>query len=141
MYPTDDYDTFWPLLEECLMERHSVHPVHNADEIKMLHRRFPDSIRLFVAECCGRIVAGTVVYFTTRVAHTQYMATTAEGRRMNVLPLLINEVIWQACSGLAYFDFGTSCTGMGCELNEGLMLKKSAMGGRTVSYDTFRITL
>ncbi len=138
---SDDFDSFWPLLEECLMERHSVRPVHSLEEMKLLHSRFPRSIRLFVAERDGRILAGTVVYFTSRVAHTQYIATTPEGRRGNLLPFLINEVIRQACGGLAYLDFGSSCTDGGRNLNAGLMLKKSALGGRTVCYDTFRLDL
>ena len=55
-----------------------------------------------------RMAAGVCVYDTGRVAHAQYIATTAEGRELNLLTPLFHKLITETFRDRAYFDFGTS---------------------------------
>ncbi len=137
---SDDYATFWRMLEERLMERHGVMPVHTLDEMLLLVSRFPENIRLYPA---GRdhAGAGAVVYLAGRTAHVQYIATTEEGRRERMLPLLLDTIAEVYTGDYDYLDFGASTTDSGRTLNEGLLMQKSGLGARGVVYPTYTITL
>lgn len=138
---SDDFAGFWRVLEECLMSRHGVRPVHSLEEILLLKSRFPDNIRLFTATLDSDIAAGAVVYFCGRVAHVQYMATTSRGRDTKALSLLINEIATRYCAGSAYLDFGISTENGGRTLNRGLLLQKSGHGAGAVACPTFSLSL
>lgn len=138
---SDELGIFWNILESRLMERYSVHPVHTVDEMVLLKSRFPQSIRLFMADVNGISAGGVLVYFTRRVAHAQYIATTEMGRQAKVLPVVIDYIIKNECRGLDYFDFGTSCENGGLFLNEGLAEQKCGLGGRSVCYTAYCINL
>ena len=93
-----DYGTleeYWHLLDEVLQSHHHVHPVHTADEMRLLMQRFPKEIKLYLVRCDHGIVAGTVVFETARVAHVQYIASGEEGRAFSapdlLFPHLLNE--------------------------------------------------
>ena len=123
LYAKREYDGegYWHVLEEVLASRHETKPVHSVEEIKLLHSRFPENIKLYTATCEGRIVAGVVMFFTHTVAHSQYIASSAEGRERKALALLFRHLIGQSKdSGYAYFDFGISNEDHGQWLNEGL---------------------
>ena len=137
---SDSWDEFWKVLEELLKERHGAVPVHSLDEIKLLHSRFPENIRLYIATREGRILAGVVMYISDEVAHCQYIATSAEGREAKALPLLFSHII-DACSEKRYFDFGTSNEAGGQILNTGLIHQKCGFGARAVGYNSFEIDL
>lgn len=135
-----DFGIFWPVLEQVLMERHGLHPVHSVDEMRLLHSRFPDQIELWTARHEGNVVAGVVMYYTARVAHAQYIAASPRGRELKALPLLFSRLIAQARErGFSHFDFGVSTEDGGRFLNEGLMAQKSRMGGRGVLYNTYTV--
>lgn len=137
---SDDWEGFWQVLSALLRERHNASPVHTLDEIKLLHSRFPENIRLYTATLNGHILAGVVVYVTDTVAHSQYAATTAEGRQLRTLPLLYNKIIADYAH-LPYFDFGTSNEDGGRVLNTGLIRQKCGFGARGVVYNTYSIDL
>lgn len=137
---SDDWAGFWAVLTDLLMERHNARPVHTLDEILLLHSRFPDNIRLHTATLEGRIVAGVVIYASDTCAHSQYAATTAEGRSMRALPLLYSQII-EHYAALRYFDFGTSNEDGGRILNTGLIRQKCGFGARAVVYNTYTQTL
>lgn len=130
----DDWDSFWKMLADCLRERHEAEPVHSLAEIKLLTSRFPRNIRLFVAERNGTIEAGVCVYDTGLVAHSQYAATTADGRRDYALTLLYHTLLTEAFADRNYFDFGTSNEDRGRVLNSGLLHQKFSMGATGVAY-------
>lgn len=139
---SDDWEGYWRVLEQVLAERHATRPVHTVEEIKLLHSRFPESIKLYTAVHDGQVVAGVVMFFTHTVAHSQYIASSAEGRSVNALALLFRRLIDEANdAGYAYFDFGISNEDHGRWLNEGLVRQKSRLGGRGIVYSTYRITL
>lgn len=135
---SDRWADYWQVLGQLLHERHNAAPVHSLDEILLLHSRFPANIRLFTATYEGRIVAGVVVYVTDTVAHSQYAATTAEGRSMRALPLLYHHIC-EVFAVKRYFDFGTSNEDAGRVLNTGLIRQKCGFGARAIVYNTYTV--
>lgn len=138
---TADTAPFHRMLSDCLAERHETAPVHTAAELQMLRDAFPDSIRVFTLSVGGEMMAGVCMYVTDTVAHAQYIATTAEGRRCNVLPYLMRTLIDHFSSSRRYFDFGISCEEGGLVLNEGLLRQKSGFGASATVYQRFEISI
>ncbi len=139
----EDWEDYWKILHVVLSERHATIPVHNCEEIRLLHQRFPDKIRLFtVKNSQSSIVAGCVMFETQTTAHVQYIAANASGRDGGALDLLFSELIEHyQHQGKAYFDFGISTEQGGNSLNEGLIFQKEGFGGRAVCYDTYKVEL
>ena len=136
-----DMAAFWKILEEVLAEKHHKTPVHTLAEIEKLRASFPDEIRLFVARKDGVLVAGTLIYETDKVAHAQYIASSAEGRAMGALDGLFDYLISQVYAAKSYFDFGISTEQGGRYLNEGLIFQKEGFGARTVVYDAYELKI
>jgi WxcM-like, C-terminal. len=135
-----DFTAFWPILAEVLQTKHGRTPVHTLDEMLLLHERFPENIRLFLAlGSDGNPLAGTVVYETERVAHAQYIAASAEGKALGALDCLFDWLITERYADKAYFDFGISTEQGGTWLNEGLLFQKEGFGARAVVYDAYEI--
>ncbi len=135
-----DLHEFWPILEQVLMERHGLRPVHTVEEMELLQGRFPNEIELWTARHDGNAVAGVVMYYAGPVAHAQYIAASPQGRDLKALPLLFSRLLAEARErGFRYFDFGVSTEDGGRRLNEGLMAQKSRMGGRGVLYNTYTL--
>lgn len=139
---SSDWAGFWPLLEECLDERHSAAPVHTLPEMQLLASRFPKNIRLFTAtDTENRIHAGVVIYDTGAVAHSQYAATSEWGRANYCLTALYHYLMSEVFASRRYFDFGTSNEQRGRVLNPGLLTQKFALGGTGVAYDCYSLEL
>lgn len=136
-----DYAAFWKILTEVLDERHGVAPVHSLEEMQLLVSRFPDRIRLITASLNGEMMAGTVVYINPGVIHTQYMATTAEARRLKLLPLSVYSIPSLLGIESGWVDFGSSCEEGGKILNPGLDALKEGLGGRPVIYPAYTLKL
>lgn len=141
VWETDKAADIIDMVNECLSERHNTHAVHSADELQLLHDRFPNHIRFFLCGCGATPEAAVCVYDTGIVAHSQYIATTAEGRRNGALACLFNYLINTEFAGRRYFDFGTSNEQGGLILNAGLNHQKAGLGGRGIAYLTYSIEL
>ena len=140
--PSEDWEGYWRLLSSLLDERYSTRPVHTLDEMRLLHSRFPDGIRLYAATLDGEMLAGVVMYLSQPVAHCQYIGASPQGKDSKALTLLFDYLIGEAkASGYRYFDFGISNEDHGRYLNEGLVRQKSRLGGRGIVYNTFEINL
>ncbi|MCQ2059208.1 MAG: GNAT family N-acetyltransferase [Bacteroidaceae bacterium] len=137
----NDLEQYWSVLSETLKLAHGVNPVHTVDEMRMLMERFPSNIKLWVARHAGNIVAGTVLYCTGIVVHTQYLAASADGKELGALDMLLAYLIDNECGEARYFDFGISTEHSGTILNNGLVLQKEGFGGRGVVYDAYSIPL
>ena len=138
----DDFAAFWEVLTKRLVNKYDVLPVHTLNEIELLHSRFPENIRLFrVTDSLGATLGGVVMYIMKNVVHTQYTATTDEGRRIGVLDYLYSFLISERFSAYEYLDFGISTEQDGRVLNCGLIAQKEGLGGRGVVYDTYEIDL
>lgn len=135
---TNCFADFWAILTDALQTRHGVAPVHTLPEIEMLHRRFPNSIRLFGASRDGAMVAGVVIYETERVAHAQYISASDSGRELRALDLLFDAVLTTTYADKPYVDFGISNERNG-DLNTGLVAQKEGFGARTVVHDCYEL--
>jgi hypothetical protein len=134
-------DSFWPLLESVLGERHAVRPVHSLLEISHLMELFPENIKGFVVKIESEVVAGAVMFVTDTVAHVQYMASSALGRQLGALDYLLNDLISHKLSHKNYFNFGISSFGSGYELNTGLLSFKEGFGGGGVVQEVYSLDL
>ena len=137
----DDLRTFWNVLDERLRTRHNNKPVHTVEEMERLRRVFPQHIRLFVAKMDDEVVAGTLIYETEQTAHTQYIASTEQGRAVRALDGLLKYLIEEVFPHKRYFDFGTSMEPGSNLISEGLFMQKGEFGARTVVYDTYCIQI
>lgn len=141
VWETDDVEEFWPILDDNLMRRYQTHPVHSAEEMRLLKSRFPEHIRLFVVRQGDVNVAGTLVYETAKVVHTQYISASPEGKAKGALDMLFDHLVNDVYVGSRYFDFGKSTEDGGRYLNESLIFQKEGFGGRGVCYDTYEWTV
>ena len=83
--------------------------------------------------------AGECVYDTGIVAHAQYIASTPEGRRLHLVPLVFGHLIGEVFADRRWFDFGISNEDHGRVLNDGLLRQKNALGGDPTVYTRYRI--
>lgn len=132
---------YWRMLEDVLHTHHNAVPVHSVEEMQLLMERFPKNIRLYDVRRGEKMVAGSIIFETERVAHVQYIAAGDEGRACGALDLLFKHLITERFKGMAYVDLGTSVRDQGRTLNEGLIFQKEGFGGRAVCYDTYEVNL
>ena len=133
---TENFDAFWPILEDNLLTNHQVSPVHSLPEIKLLHDRFPKNILLVEARKQNRVLGGCVVYLSSQVVHTQYIAASPEGKQLGVVNAIVDELL-RSFPDCSYLDFGKS-TETHCDmLNENLIYQKEGFGARALCYDTY----
>lgn len=135
------YKEYILLLNEVLNEHHNVKAVHSAEELFLLHSRFPENIRLYTAYYQKRLIAGTVVFEYEDVIHTQYLASNEQGRNLGALDLVIKSLIDEYEHKKMYLDFGISTEQMGRMLNTGLISQKEGFGGRTITYETWELLI
>ena len=136
-----DYEQYVEMLSDILAKYHNAKPVHTAAELKLLADRFPDNIKMYAAFQDDRMIAGVVMYVTLKVAHTQYIANSDEGRQCGALDAVMNYLINECYSDKEYFDFGISNENEGRFLNEGLISQKQEFGGRAISYDFYELKI
>lgn len=134
---------FWNMLEANLLERFGSKPVHTLAEIELLQRRFPNNIVCrTVSAPNGQIVAGTILFVSDQVVRTQYISASHEGKQMHALDLLFLALVQEYRErGFHYFDFGTSMAEDGILLNEGLIMQKELLGGRSIACPTYALYL
>lgn len=136
---------FYSLLSTCLSDRHATVPVHTRDELQLLMDRFPDNIRIWGAYSdsgADGMLAGICMYETEECAHCQYIATSSEGRRQNILAPLVSELIeYYYAQGYRYFDFGISTEENGRFLNVGLNRQKTSYGASGTAFLRYDISV
>lgn len=134
-----DYSGFWHMLAGVLAGRHEARPTHSIDEIVTLAKRFPNNIRLFqVRDSNEQLLAGGVLFITNTVAHTQYLASSDQGRTVGALDFLIDNLIDEFGNDRS-FDFGISTIDQGRVLNEGLCSFKERFGARALMHDFYKL--
>lgn len=134
-----DFKTFIDLENKILAEYHDTKAVHTAEELELLHSKFPEQIKLYIASLNNEVIAGTLIFEYENVVHTQYMASNKISREIGGLDLLIKTLIDKYQNTKMYFDFGISTENNGQFLNEGLISQKEGFGGRTTVYQTFEL--
>lgn len=138
---SDDLAAYWELLTAVLHETYGAKPVHSLEEISLLRDRFPRNIRLFGCFADASLVAGALIYETPTVARAQYIAASETGKRLSALDLLFEVLLREVFPEKAYFDFGTSESPDGLDLNRGVLEYKESLGARTVVQDTYELPI
>jgi Acetyltransferase (GNAT) domain len=138
----DDIAGFWQILEANLARRHGAVPVHSLEEINTLRRWFPRDILLISAKIGSTLVGGTILFSAGPVLHSQYTATSEEGRAVFAIDPIYEQAINLAAErGYRYFDFGTSTVDEGRSLNQDLYQFKVSFGAGGVTYDHYELDL
>ncbi|MBF7045963.1 GNAT family N-acetyltransferase [Campylobacter volucris] len=136
---SNDYKGFVKLLNEVLLKQHNAKAVHNANELILLHSKFPENIKLFVAKKEEDIVAATLLFIYENLVHTQYLANSDYGREYGALDLLLKTLIEKYSKDKKYFDFGISNENNGLYLNQGLIFQKESFGARTMVHNIYKL--
>jgi hypothetical protein len=135
--------TFEPFWEQVLIprlaNRYHVQPTHTAEEITLLALRFPQHIKQFCAYYEGELVAGTTIYETSTVAHTQYIAVTDVGGKVGALDYLFRWLIEERYQNKRFFDFGICNERDGHFLNHGLLHWKQGFSARCFGHDFYEV--
>lgn len=135
-----DFTLFWKeILIPNLQKKYNSTPVHTIEEITLLQKRFPENIRHFNVYHENKIVAGTTVFVSDLVAHSQYISSKDDKNQLGSLDYLYNYLITDIFKNKKYFDFGTSNECNGRNLNEGLVFWKEGFGARTFVHDFYEV--
>lgn len=135
-----NFELFWnQILIPNLEEQHGVKPVHTLEEIKLLKSKFPNNIRQFNVYKENKIVAGTTIFETERVAHAQYISADNNKQELGSLDVLFHYLINEVYKTKPYFDFGICNVNQGKQLNSGLQEWKESFGARSISHDFYSI--
>lgn len=136
----NDFESFWnQVLIPNLEERHGAKPVHSVEEIKLLKSLFPANIRQFNVYHNDKIVAGTTVFESERVAHCQYISKYEKEANLGSLDFLYHFLITKAFANKRFFDFGISNEAQGKKLNDGLSYWKESFGASTIIHDFYEV--
>jgi hypothetical protein len=134
------FELFWnEILIPNLEKKHQSKPVHSAKEIIKLQQDFPKNIRHFNVYCQDKIVAGTTIFVTDNVAHSQYISGNEEKNQLGSLDFLHNHLLSNVFKDKIYFDFGISHEENGRKINEGLLYWKESFGAKTTVQDYYEV--
>ncbi len=129
----ESFEEFWnQILISNLLQKHQTKPVHSLQEITQLKNKFPKNIRQFNVYKDSKIVAGTTIFETKNVAHSQYISGNSEKNKLGSLDILHDFLITEVFAVKKYFDFGISNENEGKNINEGLSYWKESFGARTI---------
>ena len=125
---SEDWESFWRLLEGTLGSRHGAKPTHTLGEILDLKKRCADEIHLLVAMKDGRMISGMVVFAcNVRAIYTMYIAMDYNYSKLQPNYLCLARLIeWAARRGHSYLDIGVCTEGEG--INWGLYAFKEKFG-------------
>lgn len=136
-----DFNAFITLENQVLEMHHHTRAVHTAEELQLLHSRFPEQICLYAAMHNNQMVAGVLLYIYDKMVHTQYMGSSDFSRENGGLDLIISTIIDEYKDKKQYLDFGISTIDLGKTVNVGLISQKESFGGRSVMYDFYEINI
>lgn len=135
-----EFDDFWnQILIPNLQKKHEAKPVHSLEEITKLKTLFPNKIRQFNVYKGAEIVAGTTIFETANVAHSQYISGNEDKNTLGSLDFLHLHLLNEVFQDKMYFDFGISNENQGRNINEGLHYWKEGFGARTITQDFYEI--
>lgn len=137
----EDVFAFWNILNNNLQQKYHTRPVHSNEELQLLMSRFPENIIGYSVLKDAEVIAGSIIFITPQVIHTQYIGASEKGKEEGALDLLFDYLINQKKWNAPYFDFGKSTEDRGNYLNTNLIHQKEGFGGRGVAYDTYEWTL
>ena len=135
-----NFESFWnEVLIPNLDERHNAKPVHSLEEMKVLKSLFPKNIRQFNVYYNDKIIAGTTVFESEKVAHCQYISKYENEDNLGSLDFLYHFLITEVFASKRFFDFGISNESQGKKLNDGLSYWKESFGASTIVHDFYEV--
>lgn len=139
--PSEDYATFYRILEKNLSIRHGVTPTHTLDELIRLKNLFPEHINLFGAFADNQMVAGVVNFICNDdVVLAFYISHDEAYQEFRALNLLFYSIFdWAIHNNFRVFDFGIFTVNE--EPNMGLARFKENFGASGMFRDTLYIEL
>ena len=137
-----NFESFWnEILIPNLAEKYQTKPVHSLEEIHFLHGKFPKNIRQFNVYQNDKIVAGTTIFESELVAHSQYISGNSDKNELGSLDFLHDYLVSNVFKDKKYFDFGISNENQGKNINEGLLYWKESFGARTITQDFYEVQI
>lgn len=142
----EDYRRYHALLSANLDERHGVKPVHTVAELVDLRARLGDAVSLWLVTAAAEpetLLAGVWLFRFGKTAwHTQYIASSPEGREKRAMHFLLQHLLSAArAGGIAALSYGAVTEQDGLVLNPGLERFKVEFGGGLVIHDFFTLSL
>lgn len=135
-----NFEPFWnTILLPNLKQKHNAKPVHSLEEIKFLKEKFPEKIKQFSVYHDNKIVAGTTIFETDLVAHSQYISGNELKNELGSLDFLHHYLFTTVYQNKKYFDFGISNENEGKNVNQGLSYWKESFGANTVTQDFYEV--
>ena len=135
-----DFQDFWDeILIPNLTLKHHAKPVHTLQEISKLKALFPKNIRQFNVYKNGNIVAGTTIFESENVAHSQYISGKEDKNELGGLDVLHHHLLSEVFNKMKFFDFGISNENQGRKLNNGLAYWKESFGASTIVHDFYEV--
>jgi len=138
---SNDFDSFYHILEQNLKIRHGVSPTHTLAELKNIHALFPDRVNLFAAFVKDVMVAGVVNFVVNNHVVLAFYISHDEGykefRAVNILFYSIFD--WAIQQRFRIYDFGTFTVNE--EPNMGLGRFKENFGASGIFRDTIELKL
>jgi hypothetical protein len=135
-----DFESFWnEVLIPNLDKKHGAKPIHSLEEMNVLKNIFPSNIRQFNVYYKDKIVAGTTVFESEKVAHCQYISKYENKENLGSLDFLYHFLITEVFANKRFFDFGISNESQGKKLNDGLSYWKESFGASTIVHDFYEV--
>lgn len=134
---SNDYETFYKILERNLGMRHNVKPTHTLKELLNLKDMFPEYIKLFAAYHKNTMIGGIVTFECNPLVNLAfYISGNMDYQYLRPVDLLMWEIIrFSINKRYKYLDFGLFTVNM--EPNFGLGKFKEKFGAIGIFRDTF----
>ena len=138
---SNDFDSFYHILEQNLNIRHGVSPTHTLAELKNIHALFPDRVNLFAAFVKDVMVAGVVNFVVNdHVVLAFYISHDEAYQEFRAVNLLFYSIFdWAIQQRFRIYDFGTFTVDE--EPNMGLGRFKENFGASGIFRDTIELKL
>ena len=138
---SEDFTSFFSILEKNLSIRHNVKPAHTLEEILLIKKLFPEKINLFGAFIEKEMIAGVVNFIVSkRVVLAFYISHMEKYQELRPINLLFYQIFkWAIQNHLEIFDFGTFTINE--NPNMGLARFKENFGASGVFRDTIELNL
>ena len=138
---SNDFDSFYHILEQNLNIRHGVTPTHTLAELKNIHALFPDRVNLFAAFVKDVMVAGVVNFVVNdHVVLAFYISHDEAYQEFRAVNLLFYSIFdWAIQQGFRIYDFGTFTVNE--KPNMGLGRFKENFGASGIFRDTIELKL
>tara|TARA_Y100001970_G_C14217401_1_gene850503 strand:- start:1661 stop:2626 length:966 start_codon:yes stop_codon:yes gene_type:complete len=105
---SEDFQSFFNILEKNLKIRHNVSPTHTVEELIKIHDLFPEKCNLFGAFIGEKMIAGVVNFIiNSEVVLAFYISHNEEHKDMRPVNLLFYTIFeWAIQSNYKIYDFG-----------------------------------